>query len=219
MLTFATNSRVMALVYIKNLCDDVRLGLWRMDEEPAELLSAYPHLRLLEMPYKHAARQKEFLCVRVLLLLMTGDETLRINYNDDGRPFVDGWQLSISHTRGYVALMLSRRHSLGIDIEYRSDRITRIASHFIRPDEQATTPDQMLALWCAKETLYKLHSDDHLQYFEMRQSGSPDIRTDNVGPTQEEPLGMLVLENMKQEVEVTIHVSATIDYMLTWAVT
>lgn len=201
----------MPLLNITEVCEGVRLGLWRMEEEPEELLSGSPHLRLLEMPYKYPARQKEFLCVRALLLAMTGDPTLRIEHTASGRPVVKGWQVSISHTKGYAALMLSRAKTVGVDIEYRSDRVAKIASHYIRPDEMVgdfkspttETVEKMLVLWCAKETLYKLHSDDNLAYFDMRAV---------------EQQGELILENMKQGKRVTIHVIPAQDYVLTWAV-
>ena len=157
----------MALIYIKDVGEGVRIGLWRMDEEPELLLDRYPHLRRLSCPYKNVGRQKEFLCVRALLMEMTGDEALCIGHEESGRPVVEGWQVSISHTRGYAVLMLSRTKAVGVDIEYRSDRIAKIASHFIRPDETAGNVEQMLVLWCAKETLYKLHSGDNLHYFDM----------------------------------------------------
>lgn len=201
----------MPLLNITEVCEGIRLGLWRMEEEPEELLSGFPHLRLLEMPYKYPARQKEFLCVRALLLAMTGDPTLHIEHTASGRPVVKGWQVSISHTKGYAALMLSRAKTVGVDIEYRSDRVAKIASHYIRPDEMVgdfkspttETVEKMLVLWCAKETLYKLHSDDNLAYFDMRAV---------------EQQGELILENMKQGKRVTIHVIPAQDYVLTWAV-
>lgn len=209
----------MALVSVSDIGGDVRLGLWRMDEEPGELLELCPCLRLLDMPFTSLARQKEFLCVRALLVAMTGDEALRIEHNADGRPVAAGWQLSVSHTRGYAALMLSRKHAVGVDIEYRSDRIVRIASHFIRSDEEAVTADEMLALWCAKETLYKLHSDDHLQYAEMRLLGRMELPAfvgDGRMPASQP--GLITIENMKRGATVNVHVEATSEYLLTWAV-
>ena len=221
----------MALISIEEVCEGVRLGLWRMDEEPEQLLAHFPHLRRLECPYKHSARRKEFFSVRALLLAMTGDPELRIEHAESGRPVVQGWQVSISHTKGYAALILSKEDraesgkrdslqevsSVGVDIEYRSDRVAKIASHYIRPDEmvadnKSTTADctpltteQMLVLWCAKETLYKLHSDDRLDYFEMRAAAPPSGNE-------------LMLENMKRGRQVKIHVIYTPEYVLTWAV-
>ncbi len=195
----------MALSNITEVCKGVHLGLWRMDEEPEELLAHFPILRQQDCPYKHSARQKEFYSVRTLLLAMTGDPELLIDHEESGRPVVQGWQVSISHTRGYAALMLSRDQRVGVDIEYRSDRVAKIASHYIRPDETAESAEQMLVLWCAKETLYKLHSEDRLDYFEMRAASAP------VGDE-------LLLENMKRGQQVTIHVVPTPEYVLTWAV-
>lgn len=233
----------MALIYIKDVGEGARLGLWRMDEEPGELLLRHPHLRRLDMPYKNVGRQREYLCVRALLKEMTADESLRIDHTQSGRPVVEGWAVSISHTRGYAALMLARergctadmgrspRQALGVDIEYRSDRIARIASHFIRPDEMggdaltaaasgcqpaAEAVERMLILWCAKETLYKLHSGDNLHYFDMRLAAS---RQPLPGAAGNDGEGVITLENMKRGEQVTIHVTLTADYCLTWAAT
>lgn len=194
------------------------MGLWRMDEEPDQLYVCYSHLRCLAMPFRSVGRQKEYLSVRALLQAMTGDDTLCIRHEESGRPVVcrglvkrDDMLVSISHTRGYAVLMLSRTKAVGVDIEYRSDRIVKIASHFIRPDEMVGSVEQMLALWCAKETLYKLHSEDSLHYFDMRQveSTAPAAGADDWD---------LVLENMKRGERVTVHVTLTPDYCLTWAV-
>lgn len=182
----------------------VRLGLWRMDESPAEMLQQYPHLSSLPMPYKSDARQKEFLCVRALLCEMSGSTALTIDHTDSGRPVVKGWHVSISHTKGYAVLMMSRKAHLGVDIEYRSDRITKIAKKFVRDDEDATTLEELLTLWCAKETLYKLYSDDNLQFFEMKKL-----------PTNDNDY---LMENMKRGATVTLHHEHTADYVLTWAV-
>lgn len=218
----------MALIYINDVCSDVRIGLWRMDEEADELFDRYPHLRQLEMPFKNTGRQKEFLCVRALLMEMTGDDALHIDHLESGRPVIcrglqisdnmqipyNKWQVSISHTRGYAVLMLSRTKVVGVDIEYCSDRITKIASHFIRPDEMVETVEQMLILWCAKETLYKLHSEDNLHYFDMRQVSvaQSDLMGENMCDDRE-----VTLENMKRGELVTIHVTLTPEYVLTWA--
>ena len=55
-----------------------------------------------------------------------------------------------------------------MDIEYRSDRIRRIASRFLRPDECAGSTDDLLTCWCVKEAVYKLRSASHLAYDQMR---------------------------------------------------
>lgn len=203
----------MPLSEIRQVSAHARLGLWRMDERPDELLALFPHLRLLPMPFKNEGRQKEFLAVRALLAVMTGDDSLVIGHEPSGKPMLPGWNISISHTKGYAALMLSPSTTLqgkdsivgepvAVDIEQRSARVDGIASRFIRPDEEAPDTDRKLIIWSAKEALYKLHSEDNLQFFEMR--------------VKEWHPHHLIIENMKSGQLVTLHHELTADYVLVY---
>jgi len=194
----------MPLIEVRQLSAHTRMGLWRMDETPARLCSLFPHLSLLPMPFKNEGRQKEYLCVRALLKEMTGREDLLIDHLPSGKPVVEGYHVSISHTRGYAVLILSDAENVAVDIEYRSDRVGRIAHKFVRPDEPCTSLDDLLLVWSAKETLYKLHSDDKLEYFEMRSSAPCE--------------GRIPVENMKKKKVVSISFEFTDDYVLTFAV-
>ena len=91
-----------------------------------------------------------------------------LNHNEDGKPLIEGYNISISHTKGFVVILLSKGLEVGIDIEYHSDRIQKIARRFLRPDEIYTTPSDLLIAWCAKEAAYKLFSEEHLTYREMK---------------------------------------------------
>lgn len=64
-----------------------------------------------------------------LLTLMLGYTPI-ISHNSDGKPFIEGYNISISHTKGYVAIIISRFFEVGVDIEYPADRVLRIASRF-----------------------------------------------------------------------------------------
>ena len=100
-----------------------------------------------------------------------------ILHNADGKPVIDAYHVSISHTVGYVAVILSRDYEVGIDIEYVSERVGRIAARFLRNDENFTDCRQLLTAWCAKETMYKLFSSDHLGYQEMKVSPTERLMT------------------------------------------
>lgn len=63
---------------------------------------------------------------------------------------------------------ISSLSPVAIDIEYISDRVSRIISRFLRPDEEASTLFQQLVCWCAKETAYKFFSSQHLEFLDMR---------------------------------------------------
>ena len=171
----------MAVVNIREVYPGVSLGLWQMDESPEQLFDLYPHLlpyrSSLDDKYKNDGRKLEFLAIRALmyemlrvygaskgLLSHAGDFT----HNGQGKPLFRGYHVSISHTKGYAALILSKKSEVAVDIEYMSDRVERIASKFLRKDERADSLDSKLVHWCAKETVFKLFSEENLLFEEMR---------------------------------------------------
>lgn len=171
----------MAVVNIREVYPSVSLGLWQMDESPEQLFDLYPHLlpyrSSLDDKYKNDGRKLEFLAIRALMY-----EMLRVNgaskgllshagdftHNGQGKPLFRGYHVSISHTKGYAALILSKKSEVAVDIEYMSDRVERIASKFLRKDERADSLDAKLVHWCAKETVFKLFSEENLLFEDMR---------------------------------------------------
>ena len=171
----------MAVVNIREVYPGVSLGLWQMDESPEQLFDQYPHLlpyrSSLDDKYKNDGRKLEFLAIRALMY-----EMLRVNgaskgllshagdftHNEQGKPLFRGYHVSISHTKGYAALILSKKSEVAVDIEYMSDRVERIASKFLRKDERADSLDAKLVHWCAKETVFKLFSEENLLFEDMR---------------------------------------------------
>ena len=171
----------MAVVNIREVYPGVSLGLWQMDESPEQLFDQYPHLlpyrSSLDDKYKNDGRKLEFLAIRALMY-----EMLRVNgaskgllshagdftHNEQGKPLFRGYHVSISHTKGYAALILSKKSEVAVDIEYMSDRVERIASKFLRKDERADSLDAKLVHWCAKETVFKLFSEENLLFDDMR---------------------------------------------------
>ena len=171
----------MAVVNIREVYPGVSLGLWQMDESPEQLFDLYPHLlpyrSSLDDKYKNDGRKLEFLAIRALMY-----EMLRVNgaskgllshagdftHNGQGKPLFRGYHVSISHTKGYAALILSKKSEVAVDIEYMSDRVERIASKFLRKDERADSLDAKLVHWCAKEKVFKLFSEENLLFEDMR---------------------------------------------------
>lgn len=139
------------LIRKERLDKDICLGLWR-----------------ISIPEGHGQKRRlEQEAERALLAEMLGGE-VDLAHNADGKPMIDGYNVSISHTRGILAIMLSRGYSVGVDVEYMSDRVTKIASRFLRSDEQPSTTLDLLLHWCAKEAMFKLRSESHLTYEQMR---------------------------------------------------
>ncbi len=119
------------------------------------------------IPVEGKEQKSERLAVRALLHFLLQKE-VEIIHNEDGKPFIEGFHISISHTQGWATVMLSKKYNVGIDIEYQSDRVLRIAKRFLREDEAYTQISDILYAWCAKESLYKLRSTLHLGFQEMR---------------------------------------------------
>ena len=108
------------------------------------------------------SRKKEWLSVRVLLKEMLREEK-EILYTATGKPYLsdNSFQISISHTKGFVAVALHPQQSVGIDIEYISPRIHKIRSRFINDEEEANLDKEneeihLLLHWSAKESLFKI---------------------------------------------------------------
>lgn len=161
----------MPIVSVERIGADVQMGVWRMEDTAEALVTAHPQLEpVLDMAaaYRSTARRLEVLAVHALLFHLTGDTTLRIGHDARGVPLVPGWQISLSHTRGFATVILSRRHRVAVDIEYRSDRVERIADRFIRTDEKAEDLRSKLIHWSVKETVYKLFTEEDLKFFDMR---------------------------------------------------
>ena len=140
-------------------------GIWKI-EEPSEVLLALLQNRKEYLPQleliRTEQRRREWLASRVLLQELTGGSAL-IAYHPNGAPYLSGSSLhiSISHTKGYAAVLLQDHPAAGIDIEYRSERVSRIRSRFMNTEEEAGIDkeyetEHLLLHWCAKETLFKM---------------------------------------------------------------
>jgi phosphopantetheinyl transferase len=148
-------------------------GLWKIEESPEELLAqlSQPGDYLPALAGMRTERRKqEWLAVRVLLKALTGEEP-QIAYRPNGAPYLPGKPLhiSISHTKGYAALILNEERPTGIDIEYHNERILKVRSRFMNPEEEAMIDpahevEHLLLCWCAKETLFKLIGENDIDF-------------------------------------------------------
>ncbi|MDR2139799.1 MAG: 4'-phosphopantetheinyl transferase superfamily protein [Tannerella sp.] len=140
-------------------------GIWKIEESWEELL-ALSECPDAYLPFLNGSRsdsrKAEWLAVRMLLKELTGSET-RIAYRAGGAPCLPDapFHISISHTRGYAAVLLHPDHPAGIDIEYRSERIQKLKSRFLSEPELRLLGEhpgstELLICWSAKETAFKM---------------------------------------------------------------
>lgn len=157
-------------------------GIWKIEESWEELLSlseqSEKYITVLDR-FSLNTRKAEWLAVRMLLKRLLNEEA-EIAYYETGVPYLPDYSfnISISHTKGYAAVMLDEKRKVGIDIEYYSERIHRIKPRFMNDMELALFPDidteRLLVCWSAKESAFKamqervvdLQTDIHILSFE-----------------------------------------------------
>lgn len=211
----------MALLFINEIDKDVRLGVWEMEEDfNYEQFASLPFYdRLMSLS---ESRRKETASVYSLLFVMTGNKNLVIGHESSGKPYVEGYKIGISHTKGFVSVILSTSCDVAVDIEYINTRVLRIADRFLREDEKPNAlqfskekkekgnkdvvPDVIptLLFWCAKETIYKLYSDERLTF-------------QNIKIMDAEQGGALCGNNLITGESVRIDYTFNNDYVLTYA--
>lgn len=148
------------LIY-KETNDNYILGIWKIEESADTLLSLLNKETSEDFrrTYTSENRLLEKAATKLLLNELTED-SLNILYKSNGKPYLenDSRNISISHTKGYAAIILSGSEHSGIDIEYISDRVKRIQSRFISAKEYIDPDNEinhLLLHWSAKETMYK----------------------------------------------------------------
>lgn len=193
-------------------------GIWKVTESPDELLALLPDGGLIYKDqsehFKSNSRKIEWLAVRVLLYTLTGVQPA-ILYHSNRKPYIaDGPNLSISHTKGYVAVIISRNHEVGIDIEQVSDRVHRIAHKFrsddeYLPDNPLQQTNALLLIWSAKEVMFKCMNE---QAVDFREHLHVDLRgMDNT-------LLIGTESHSAQQREYTISYILHPDFVMTWTV-
>jgi hypothetical protein len=165
----------MGVILKKDLEEGCSLGIWEITENYEELRSKlnleYEEVRTLD-GFRNHNRKLEWLSVRTLINEMTGTNS-RIIYNEDRKPFLldNSSHISISHSRDYTSILLSKYKRVGIDLEYMSHRISSIADRFINQREQITDSPGLIRYhlyihWCAKEALYKICDKKNIHFKE-----------------------------------------------------
>ncbi len=163
----------MGVILKRDLSERCRLGVWEITEDYDDLRSRLTleseEVQKLE-GFKNLNRRLEWMSVRALCNDLTGMNS-RIIYNEARKPFLldNSYNISISHSNKLTSILIGRYMRVGIDMEYMSHRISRIANRFIH-EEEVITPEPDLVKyhlyihWCAKEALYKICDKQYINF-------------------------------------------------------
>lgn len=159
----------MAL-FLQHKTNDIQWAVWKMEESLDTLLALLPEARRISCEqelnrFVSERRKLEWTSVRVLLYSML-QEDKDIAYSSENKPYLSNHSffISISHTKGYVAVILSSLTAVGIDIEQYGQRVHRVSDRYVRSDEQAEAYQgditwSLLLHWSAKEAVFKRMED------------------------------------------------------------
>lgn len=147
--TFSTGSSQViiwhineSLNHLKTLAEDKGIDTGEIDDYLSEL------------------RQKQWLAVRLCCNQIVPNQ--KIQYEKNGRPYLEDAKLSISHSNEFVAISINNNHDTGIDLQIIDEKILRVYHKFVREDEDQWAMRNLkeaTIIWSVKEAMYKLYGD------------------------------------------------------------
>lgn len=143
-----------------------------LQEDSASLLARLSltekYLPVLERMTEN--RKREWLTIRILLKELLGEEK-EIHYNPLGKPYLpdNSFNISISHTKGYAALILNKEKEVAVDIEQITSRVEKVHLRFVNEEEEKFLSQTKLRIhlllhWSAKESLFKLLNKENVNF-------------------------------------------------------
>ena len=157
-------------------CAGARFAVWHITETEEDLFSKLDDKRYHALQLKqrlHPRRRIDYLTTRLLLQVLLPQAATQVTYLPNGRPVLPdklGF-LSLSHTAGYAAVIVHPFHPVAIDIEQQGSKAARLATRFVRADEQqciaATQKKEVCTfVWSAKESLFKIIQEEAVDFKE-----------------------------------------------------
>ncbi len=211
----------MPIIWSKKLGSKGELAVWHIVEQADELYNKL-QLNAAEKAFYDSLqsnkRNMHWLGSRVLLrTLLNTTEYIDCQLDGNNKPYLVNfpYEISISHSNDYAAVIIYKEKLVGVDIEKMSNKIERIAQRFLSTNELAFISinnriEQLYVCWGIKETLFKLYGKGNLPFidgividaFEYKESGIVKAHIN--------------LENYKASY--TVEYSRLGEYMLTWCV-
>ncbi len=145
------------------------IALWEMNET-LEILE--PQITLeAEFQTCINRRKRELLTARILLKQLLKDDFKGIAYDEFRKPYLINHthELSISHSKNCLGIMLHQQQPCGLDLEHISPKIAKLQRKFMNEEELQVIGDDLTLttlLWSAKETMYKYYGRKLLDFKE-----------------------------------------------------
>ncbi len=151
-------------LFYEHINDFAKIAIWHIAEEKNFFLQKVPLQREITHPHK----QLQHLAGRYLLQHLYPDFPYHlIKIADTRKPFLpnEEYHFSISHCGDYAAVIVSKDHRVGIDIELITPKVEKIKHKFLNVEELELVNGQwsmvngnlqlLTLLWCCKEGVFK----------------------------------------------------------------
>jgi 4'-phosphopantetheinyl transferase EntD len=160
----------MPLVYQQNINEHTKIGVWHiLETEDFFLEKASEQYKI-----NHAQKKMQHLAGRYLLLEMANDISIKdISLTPTGKPFLpdNSYFFSISHSADYVAVIISTKSNVAIDIQHVAPKIESIKQKFLTEVEMELLSNLTISLneqftlaWTIKEAMFKYFDDSGVDF-------------------------------------------------------
>jgi 4'-phosphopantetheinyl transferase len=142
------------------------IGVWKIEEG----LSFFEALFHGHPEIQNEKKRLQWFASRHLANELLGQPDTIVN-DETGKPNFknSSINISLSHTMGFAAVMISKQCAVGIDIEAVHPKVERVAHKFLADGEIAAIPvdekaAKLMLYWSAKESLFKLYGWGALEF-------------------------------------------------------
>lgn len=156
----------MPVIY-EHVNDFAKIAIWHIAEEKKFFLKKVPLQRVITHPHK----QLQHLAGRYLLQHLYPDFPYHLmEIADTRKPFLpdEEYHFSISHCGDYAAVIVSKNHRVGIDIEIITPKIERVKDKFLNEEElkwsASQSINQLTLLWSCKEAIFKWYGNTEVDF-------------------------------------------------------
>jgi 4'-phosphopantetheinyl transferase len=158
----------MPVRFQKECNSGAHLLIWEAKESETELLAILPSVILTDAEYlecKTPHKRIEFLTSRLAIRYLAKELNISfdgIRKDEHGKPYLvnSSWQMSITHSKHFMGVILHPSKFVGLDIEKPQNKMWKILPRLFSEQEikdVGNDLEQMSIYWSAKEALYKLY--------------------------------------------------------------
>jgi phosphopantetheinyl transferase len=160
----------MPLVYQQNINEHTKIGVWHILETEDFFIEKVTE----QYKINHAQKKMQHLAGRNLLLEMANDISLKnILLTETGKPFLsdESYFFSISHCADFVAVIISAKSKVAIDIQHVAPKIESIKQKYLTEEEMnllstlSISPNEQFTFaWTIKEAMFKYFDEKGIDF-------------------------------------------------------